>query len=73
MITILTKVLNCIAGILHSTNTGTNIKWSSNGITVAGGNGVGEHLDEFCNSYGIYVDNDQTIYIADSGNHRVIE
>jgi len=42
-------------------------KWNPNGITIAGQN-------QFNNPWGIYMDNDnESIYIADSHNHRIIE
>ncbi len=59
--------------MLRSGNIGANASWAQNGITVAGGNGSGNGLNQFCNPYGIFVDDDQTVYIADSGNHRIVE
>ena len=53
----------------------TNIKWKQHANTIAGGNGKGKQLNQLCDPYGIYVDDDhQTIYIADHGmNHRIVE
>ncbi|UJR17383.1 hypothetical protein I4U23_004278 [Adineta vaga] len=50
-------------------------KWKQNGITIAGGNGKGNQLDQFDNPFGLYIDDDdnQTMYIADMNNDRVIE
>ncbi|CAF3830036.1 unnamed protein product, partial [Rotaria sp. Silwood1] len=48
-------------------------KWSQNGITVAGGNGWGSKTNQLDRPFGLYVDDDQTIYIADWGNHRIVE
>jgi sugar lactone lactonase YvrE len=45
-------------------------KWKQNGITMAGGNGRRNQLSL---PYGIFIDDDQTIYIADCFNHRIVE
>ncbi|CAF1065697.1 unnamed protein product [Adineta steineri] len=51
-----------------------NIKWKQHGNTIAGGNGQGNQLNQLDLPYGIYLDDDyQTIYIADYGNHRIVE
>ncbi|CAF1208143.1 unnamed protein product [Adineta steineri] len=51
-----------------------NTKWTQHGITIAGGNGQGNQLNQLDGPEGIYVDDDhQTIYIADWGNHRIVE
>ncbi|CAF1362447.1 unnamed protein product [Rotaria sp. Silwood1] len=50
-----------------------NAKWSKNGITVAGGNGEGSEPNQFNCPYGLYADDDQTIYVADWRNHRIVE
>ncbi|CAF1430910.1 unnamed protein product [Adineta steineri] len=43
------------------------------GITVAGGNGQGSHLNQFSIPTGVWMTrNGQTLYIADSGNNRVM-
>jgi sugar lactone lactonase YvrE len=45
-----------------------------NGITVAGGNGAGNGINQLNGPQGLYVDDDdQTIYVADYSNHRVVE
>ncbi|CAF0722125.1 unnamed protein product [Adineta steineri] len=50
-----------------------NLKWKQNGITIVGGNGQGDGLNQLHAPHGIYVDNDaDSIYIADSENHRII-
>lgn len=49
-------------------------KWepgSKNGITVAGGNGLGSHHNQLKNPSGIFVDEDENIFIADAGNDRI--
>jgi sugar lactone lactonase YvrE len=50
-----------------------NERWSDNGITIAGGNGRGNRLNQLCSPYGIYVDDDYTVYVADYSNHRIVE
>ncbi|CAF0713459.1 unnamed protein product [Adineta steineri] len=50
-----------------------NTKWKQNGSTVAGGNGHGNKLNQLRQPEGFYVDDDDhSIYIADTGNHRVV-
>ncbi|CAF3909727.1 unnamed protein product [Rotaria sp. Silwood1] len=50
-----------------------NAKWAQNGITVAGGNGLGSETNQLNRPFGLYVDDDQTIYVADCYNHRIVE
>ncbi|CAF1375793.1 unnamed protein product [Rotaria sp. Silwood1] len=50
-----------------------NAKWSQNGITVARGNELGSGTNQLSLPLGLYVDDDQTIYVADCGNHRIVE
>ncbi|CAF1287431.1 unnamed protein product [Rotaria sp. Silwood1] len=50
-----------------------NAKWAQSGITVAGGNGQGSETNQLKWPYGLYVDDDQTIYVADWLNHRIAE
>ncbi|CAF3721638.1 unnamed protein product [Rotaria sordida] len=50
-----------------------NVKWKQNGVTVAGGNGSGSGMNQLHYAQGLYVDDDQTIYIADGSNHRIVE
>ncbi|CAF5026215.1 unnamed protein product, partial [Rotaria sp. Silwood1] len=56
-----------------STDIHPNTKWSQNGITVAGGNARGSETNQLYWPYGLYVDDDQTIYVADHDNHRIVE
>ncbi|CAF4727671.1 unnamed protein product, partial [Rotaria socialis] len=51
---------------------GVNTKWTENGVTVAGGNGKGSGLNQLNIPFGLYVDYDQTVYIADYCNHRIV-
>ena len=49
-------------------------RWKQLGITIAGRNGQGNQLDQLSFPSSIYIDdNDQTIYIADSGNARIVK
>ncbi|CAF4269425.1 unnamed protein product, partial [Adineta steineri] len=50
-----------------------NTKWMQNGVTVAGGHGKGRGLNQLGSPHGLYVDDDQTIYVADFFNNRIVE
>ncbi|CAF0994015.1 unnamed protein product [Rotaria sordida] len=50
-----------------------NARWSTNGITVAGGNGQGNGSHQLSCPLGLYVDDEQTVYVADQNNHRIVE
>ncbi|CAF5015574.1 unnamed protein product, partial [Rotaria sp. Silwood1] len=50
-----------------------NARWQQNGLTVAGGNRDGNAINQLYNPLGLYVDDDQTIYVADLSNHRIME
>ncbi|CAF4084321.1 unnamed protein product, partial [Rotaria sordida] len=50
-----------------------NAKWRQNGLTVAGGNGHGNGSHQLYAPVNLYVDDDQTIYVADQGNDRIME
>ncbi|CAF1152804.1 unnamed protein product [Adineta steineri] len=50
-----------------------NTQWKQYASTIAGGNGLGNKLNQLDLPRGIYVDNDDdSIYIADTDNHRVV-
>ena len=52
----------------------TNARWSQNGVTVAGGNGDGNAVNQLNNPRGLDIDDDnQSIVIADSWNDRIVE
>jgi sugar lactone lactonase YvrE len=58
----------------HSSHIHPNSTWKQNGITIAGGNGQGNQLNQLSSPFGIYVDDhNQCIYIADWENHRIVE
>ncbi len=40
---------------------------------MAGGNGRGNGINQLYNPLGLYVDDDQTVYVADQYNHRIVE
>ncbi|CAF3925042.1 unnamed protein product, partial [Rotaria sordida] len=47
--------------------------WEQRGVTVAGGNGEGNGTNQFYNPDGLFVDDEETLYIADQRNHRIIQ
>ncbi|CAF1364354.1 unnamed protein product [Adineta steineri] len=48
-------------------------EYNNEGIIVAGGNGNGNQLNQLNNSTYIFVDEDQSIYVTDRDNHRVMK
>ncbi|CAF4122542.1 unnamed protein product [Rotaria socialis] len=56
-----------------STNGSLNAKYIQNGIPIAGGNGEGQRLNQLARPEGIFVDDDLTVYIADSINSRILK
>ncbi|CAF0882836.1 unnamed protein product [Adineta steineri] len=42
-------------------------------VTVAGGNGKGDELNQLSCPVGMIIDNDKSIYIADYYNHRIVK
>jgi sugar lactone lactonase YvrE len=57
-----------------SPHVNASTKWKQNGLTIAGGNGQGDQLNQLYWPRGIYVDDDnRCIYIVDTENHRIIE
>lgn len=44
-----------------------------NGITVAGGNGQGNGINQLNGPYGACIDDDENIYVADCTNHRIVQ
>ena len=47
-------------------------RWKKTATTVAGGNGKGARNDQLGSSFDFCVDEDQTVYIADYDNHRIM-
>ncbi|CAF2758874.1 unnamed protein product [Rotaria sp. Silwood2] len=54
-------------------NIPVNVRWAQNGVTVAGGHGEGNATNQLYSPQGLFVDDDQTIVIADFSNHRIIQ
>ncbi|CAF1355843.1 unnamed protein product [Rotaria sp. Silwood1] len=48
-------------------------RWSQNGKTIAGGNGKGDATNQLNEPHGLFVDDDQTMIIADCRNHRIVQ
>ncbi|CAF1409097.1 unnamed protein product [Adineta steineri] len=48
-------------------------KWKQNAITVAGGNGPGQKLNQVLYPQGIFIDEKKNIFIPDTNNHRIVE
>jgi sugar lactone lactonase YvrE len=48
-------------------------KWKQEGITIAGVNSQGNQLNRLSRPRGIFIDDDQNIYVADQGNDRIVE
>ncbi|CAF4959456.1 unnamed protein product, partial [Rotaria socialis] len=44
-----------------------NATWAQNGVTIAGGNG------QLHGPYGLFVENDQAVVIADTLNNRIMQ
>ncbi|CAF3598645.1 unnamed protein product, partial [Rotaria socialis] len=51
-------------------NIPANATWAENGVTIAGGNGYGGATNQLSYPDSLFVDDDQTVVIADYGNHR---
>ncbi|CAF1302171.1 unnamed protein product, partial [Adineta steineri] len=48
-------------------------KFQQFGITVAGGNGQGWNLDQLSYPHGMFINSSNSVYIADSRNHRIVK
>ncbi|CAF3621208.1 unnamed protein product [Adineta steineri] len=68
------KTNNSIGQSILLDHINIDTKWKQHGITIAGGNGDGNQLNQLSDPHSIYVDDDQqTIYIADGRNNRIVE
>jgi sugar lactone lactonase YvrE len=67
------RVFVFIVAPISTSVTNANAKWMQNGVTVAGGNSQGNRNNQLSNPWSVYVDDDQTIYVADYSNHRIVE
>ncbi|CAF1116806.1 unnamed protein product [Rotaria sp. Silwood1] len=68
-----TSFINKISICGVNSNIPVDAKWAQSGVTVAGGHGAGNAINQLDGPFGIFVDNDQTIVIADAWNHRIIQ
>jgi hypothetical protein len=58
---------------LYVPNLNINQRWKQNGTTVVGGHGQGNELNQLDRPCGLFIDDDQTIYVADTYNRRIVE
>ncbi|CAF4794199.1 unnamed protein product, partial [Rotaria socialis] len=54
-------------------NIPVNATWKQNGVTIAGGHGSGGATNQLYWPYGLFVDDDQTVVIADFYNDRIMQ
>ncbi|CAF5187733.1 unnamed protein product, partial [Rotaria magnacalcarata] len=54
-------------------NIPADAKWAQYGMTVAGGDGNGKATNQLSYPAGLFVDDDQTVFIADSWNNRIMQ
>ncbi|CAF3972524.1 unnamed protein product [Rotaria magnacalcarata] len=54
-------------------NIPANAEWAQQGVTVAGDHGDGNDDNQLSFPIGLFVDDDQTVVIADTWNHRIIQ
>ncbi|CAF4235574.1 unnamed protein product [Rotaria socialis] len=54
-------------------NIPANSTWAQNGVTVAGRSEGDNSTNQLWNAGGLFVDDDETVVIADSWNHRIIQ
>ncbi|CAF3629193.1 unnamed protein product [Rotaria sp. Silwood1] len=59
--------------LIRIANLNANAKWTHDGVTVAGGNGEGGEMNQLHNPWDLFVDDEQTIYIAEFKNDRIVE
>ncbi|CAM4981259.1 unnamed protein product [Rotaria socialis] len=50
-----------------------NATWAQNGVTIAGGHGRGNATNQLNEPHGLFVDDDQTVVIADYWDHRIMQ
>ncbi|CAF4449713.1 unnamed protein product, partial [Adineta steineri] len=48
-------------------------EYNNEGVVVAGGNGKGDQLNQLNSPRFIFVDEDQSVYVTDRDNHRVMK
>ncbi|CAF4594882.1 unnamed protein product, partial [Rotaria socialis] len=54
-------------------NIPADAKWTQYGVTIAGGRGGGDAANQFNLPFGLFVDDDQAVVIAEYMNHRVMQ
>ncbi|CAF4609818.1 unnamed protein product [Rotaria sp. Silwood1] len=54
-------------------NIPVDARWTQNGVTIAGGHGPGNGTNQLYRPLGLFVDDDQTMVIADYENHRMMQ
>ncbi|CAF2058991.1 unnamed protein product, partial [Rotaria magnacalcarata] len=58
---------------IRTVNISANANWAQNGVTIAGGNGQGGATNQLNQLQGLFFNDDQTVVIADWGNHRIMQ
>ncbi|CAM2724887.1 unnamed protein product [Rotaria socialis] len=54
-------------------NIPANATWKQNGVTIAGGHVQGDATNQLSYPQGLFIDDDQTVVIADNWNHRIMQ
>ncbi|CAF1376974.1 unnamed protein product [Rotaria sp. Silwood1] len=62
-----------VCSFIVTPNIPLNARWAQNGTTVSGGNGQGSGTNQLRKPHGFFVDDDQTMVIADYDNNRIIQ
>ena len=47
-------------------------RWKQNGITIAGNGSSGKELNQLCYPFSVVIDNEETLFIVDYNNNRII-
>ncbi|CAF5134946.1 unnamed protein product, partial [Rotaria magnacalcarata] len=61
------------SGDIRTVNISANAKWAQNGVTVAGGHGEGGATNQLNLPLGLFVDDDQTVVIAEWLHNRIMQ
>ncbi|CAF3502140.1 unnamed protein product [Rotaria socialis] len=67
------KKNNAVSSMETLINIPANATWAQNGVTIAGGNGRGGASNQLYYPEGLFVDDDQTVVIADFGYNRIMQ
>ena len=57
----------------HVSFVAATARWTQKGVTVAGVHGYGKATSQLYHPYGLHVDEEGTVIVADWGNHRIME